>query len=88
MRVESFGAAFPGVGEVVDGAAGAGVGLSPELDEGAGWVAGGAEGPEGIVPAAEEVGHAREPADFREDVLQKLALGEARMIAEVDDLLI
>ena len=74
--------------EVVDGCAALGVRLSPKLHQRPRPVAGGADGPEGIVPAVEEVRHAGEPADFREDVLEILALGEAGMFAEEDDLLV
>ena len=72
----------------MDGCAGGGVRFAPELDKGAGGVAGGADGPEGIVPAVEEVRHAGQPGRFREDVLEILALGEAGVFAEEDDLLV
>ena len=62
--------------------------LSPKLHQRPRGVAGGADGPEGIVPAVEEVRHAGQFGDFREDVLEILALGEAGVFAEEDDLLV
>ena len=40
------------------------------------------------MPAVEEVGQAGQPADFREDVMEILAFGEAGEFAEEDDLLV
>ena len=62
--------------------------FSPKLYQRARPVAGGAEGPEGIVAAVEEIGHAGELADEGEGVFEIFAIGEAGMIAEEDDLLV
>ena len=84
---EEAGVPF-GISEIMDDAPGVGIGLAPEFEQGLGGIGGRPHAPEGIVPAIEEILHARQLPDRLEDVFEVVAFARRGMLAEKEAVLI